>query len=306
LVALVDEARAAQMSCLLHHPDFQALESLWRGVHFLIRQLDTDEGLELWLLDLSKPELTKDLLAEENLANTSLYKWEVQQTLETPGGQPWAVVAGAYTFSAAHEDVEVLGRLARIARCASGPFIAEASPQVVGCASLAQSPEPEAWKPLDADAAARWQTLRQLPEASHLGLALPRFLLRLPYGKETNPVDRFDYTEMTIPPRHEEYLWGNAAFACLYLLGAAFNRAGWGFQPGMMDTIQNLPLHMYRDNDEAHAKPCAEVLLTTRAERRILDFGIMPLLSVRDSDSVQLSRFQSLVDPSQALAGRWQ
>jgi type VI secretion system protein ImpC len=153
----------------------------------------------------------------------------------------------------------------------------------------------EAFRAVRGSAAARW-----------IGLALPRFLLRLPYGKETDSTETFAFEEMPSPPEHERYLWGHPALACAYLLGEAFTRAGWQMRPGMVADIDGLPLHVYRDGPEKQLKPCAEVLLTEDAAELLLERGFMPLISFRGTDRVRVFRFQSIASPLAALAGRWQ
>ena len=204
-------------------------------------------------------------------------------------------------------DAELLGRLARIARAAGAPFIAAASPRLLGCESLAETPHPRDWRLTpDADSANAWAALRGLPEASAIGLALPRFLLRLPYGKKTDPIDSFDFEEMPEDPPHEEYLWGNPAFACTVLLAQSFSEYGWELRPGVHAQVDGLPLHVYEHDGESELKPCAEALLTEDAADRILENGLMPLVSLKGRDAVRLVRFQSIAKPLGALAGGWQ
>ena len=306
LQAVVDEATSEQMRAILHHPDFQALEAVWRGVHLLIRRLETDTKLRLFLVDISKDELIADFNAAEDLTATALYRLLVEQSIGTPGGQPWAVLAGAYTFGQGREDVELLADIGAIARQAGAPFLAAADPRILGCASLAATPDPRHWKPdADAEGNERWQALRSLPQAASLGLALPRFLARQPYGNDTEPCERFRFEEMPPGSSHESYLWANPAFACIYLLGRGFERLGWALDPGHMRELDGLPAHVYRDDGESYLKPCAEVLLTDRATAAILNKGLMPLLSVQGADSARLAQFQSLAEPSRPLAARW-
>jgi type VI secretion system protein ImpC len=147
--------------------------------------------------------------------------------------------------------------------------------------------------------------LRRAPVARWLGLALPRFLLRLPYGKNTDAIDSFAFEEMTTPPEHEWYLWGHPAIACAYLLGESFARYGWAMRPGAINEIDGLPAHVYKSDGESELKPCAEVLLTEEAAETLLDAGFMPLASIKGADRVRLVRFQSAANPPTPLAGRW-
>jgi type VI secretion system protein ImpC len=306
MVASLDAAAAGLMRALLHHPDFQALEDAWRGVRFLVSRVETDAQLKLYLMDISKAELSADLAAAKDLRSTGMYRLLVEETVETPGGEPWAVLGGNYTFGPSREDAELLGRIAEIARAAGAPFIAAASDKLLGCESLAKTPDPREWKRMtNTEGIQAWEALRKLPEASYLGLALPRFLLRLPYGADTEPTERFDFEEMTSSPEHNHYLWGNPALACVYSLAQAFSHYGWDLRPGVVQEIESLPLHVYKERGESRITPCAEVLLTERAAEIILDKGFMPLLSLKNRDTIRLARFQSLTDPPSPLAGRW-
>jgi type VI secretion system protein ImpC len=215
------------------------------------------------------------------------------------------VVVGNYTFDDSVEDVTLLGYLGGIARAAGAPFLAAASPRVLGAESLGKTPNPEQWRKVEPERAQAWEILRNFPEARHLGLALPRFLLRLPYGKATDEAERFAFEEFPDGPVHEHYLWGNPALACVCLLGQAFAQWGWEMRPGAIHEMDGLPAHVYREDGESKLKPCAEALLTEKAANTMLDRGLMPLLSLKDRDTVRLMRFQSLADPPAPLAGRW-
>jgi len=299
-------AAAEMMRVILHHPDFQTLESAWRGLDFLVSRLETDARLKLYVLDLSKSELAADLNDAHDLRSTGLYKLLMEQTIGTAGGEPWSVIGGNYTFDQTGGDAEMLRRIAKIAAAAGGPFIAAADPRLLGCESLAQTPDPDDWRmSRDEYGQSAWQALQNLPEAAYLGLALPRFLLRLPYGADSDPLEQFEFEEVTEEPDHEVYLWGNPCFACICLLGQAFSKDGWDLQPGAGDDIGNLPLHVYREAGETRIKPCAEALLTERAAEIIMNSGFMPLLSFHERDMVRLARFQSLTLPPTRLAGRW-
>jgi len=306
LVDAVDSMIAALMRAILHHADFQALEAIWRGLQFLCSRLETDEQLQVLLLDLSKEELASDLLSASDLSKTGMYRILVEKTVETLGGYPWAAVAGDYCFDGSSDDAELLGRLALICARAGAPFLAGASARLVGCDSLAVTPDPHDWQLVLGEKDQRaWAMLRALPEASFIGLALPRLLLRLPYGDATDAIDRFFFEEMADKPVHSSYLWGNPVFACGCLIGQAFSRNGWQLQLGEILDVDGLPLHLYKENGEVKIKPCAEVLLTQKAAEQILDHGLMPLLSFKEQDKVRLARFQSIVDPLTRLSGPW-
>ncbi|MGH9860178.1 MAG: type VI secretion system contractile sheath domain-containing protein, partial [Candidatus Acidiferrales bacterium] len=303
LLAKVDAAAGDALRNLLHHPAFQALEAAWRAALFLVRRVETDTHLKLYLIDVSKAELAADLASGEDLRQTGTYKLLVQNTVETPGAEAWSVLAGNFTFEPTRDDALMLARLATIARAAGAPFVGGAGAQVLGFASFGGMPDVRKWAgPADAEA---WSALRALPQAGYAGLAMPRFLLRLPYGKHTDPVERFAFEEMPGADGHESYLWGNSALLCALLLAQSFSEAGWQMRPGMHQDVEGLPLHVFKRDRESVAKPCAEALLTEPAIERMLELGVMPLVSPVGRDAVRLVRFQSLADPPASLAGPW-
>jgi len=209
-IAAVDAAIGEQMRAIVQHPQFKALEALWRGVQWLVSTLETDEQLKLYVLDMSRAEPGADLeAAQGNVESCSLYRLLVEQGKGTTGGEPWSLIVGNYAFGLGGEDVEVLAYLGAIASQAGGPFLAAAKPELIGCRSIAATPDPRDWTPPDTPAAERWNALRESPVAPWIGLAPPRVLLRSPYGKSTDPIESFAFEELGAQREHESYLWGN-------------------------------------------------------------------------------------------------
>jgi len=303
ILAVMDRAIGALMQAVLHNPDFQALEAIWRATFLLVRQLETGSQLKLCLFDISKQELAADLQSSPDVRGTGTYRLLVEKSVETAGADVWSVLVGNYTFGAEKNDWAVLSRMARIAHRAGAAFLAHASSKVLGCASLASSPHPRDWGQVP-DAAA-WSEFRHSAEAAAVGLGLPRFLLRLPYGQKTSAAEAFAFEELSDPIAHEDYLWGNPAFVLALLLGQSFAQSGWEMRVGEAVGMSGLPLHTYSKNGESHCQACAEVLLTEEAVERMLDEGLIPLVSFKNRDSVRVARFQSATDPQRRLSGRW-
>ncbi len=266
-------AAAARMRAVLHDPAFQALEAAWRALFFLIRRVEDD--VHVHLLDISRAELAADLLAAEDLKHTQIWKPVVQDTVGTPGAERWSMLIGNYTFGPDLDDVDLLARLAMLARAAGPSFAAAASPEVLKLSAC-------------------WQNLRDLPEARWAGLALPRFLLRLPYGSETDRIDSFDFEEFAGPAGHEQYLWGNPAFAIAAVVACGSRKRD----------IDGLPAHVYREEGELKLKPCAEVLLTEEQAEKIVALGLMPLVSLKGRDVVRVISLQSLAGTPLIVPGR--
>ena len=307
LVACVDKAVSEQMRRILHHPNFQALEAAWRGVQRLVTHLETDEDLRLAVMDVSKDELSADVLAVDDLQTTALYDLLVAKTLGTQGSKPWSVLCAAFAFDKTVLDAAVLGRLSKITHAARAPLVAGAADRVAGCQSIAAEPDPRqwTWRP-DADAQAAWDTLRKLPEANWVALGLPRILMRQPYGQLSDPTDGFDFEELDTGSTHEDYLWGCASFALAEALGAAFADQGWDMASEMFHDVTDLPAHIYRDADgDRQVKPCAEVCLTDRAAQAIQDRGLTALLSVQGQNVIRIRGIAAVAEPVAALAGPW-
>lgn len=277
-----EQARQALMRAILHHPKVQALEAAWRGLDLVVRSLDSDEGLSIYILDLSKSEAAADLANGRGLLSRVL----VEETVRTPGGHPWAVILGNYSFGRSKADVAMLASLATLARSAGAAFIAEAEP------------------PGDS-ASAEWEALRAQPEAAWIGLAVPRFIGRLPYGNATYAIDSFPFEEIEGVPNHADFLWVNPAFACGLLLGRSFNESGWRFRPRNDREISGMPYFTFDRAGETEAQPCAEVLLTDSQIEALQEEGLMSLASIKNRDAVFLMGFQSIAKPLCRLAGRW-
>ncbi|MEJ1462883.1 MAG: type VI secretion system contractile sheath large subunit [Candidatus Sedimenticola sp. (ex Thyasira tokunagai)] len=307
-ISSVDDAISSQMRGLLHKPAFQALESTWRSVHRLVSGLETGEELKLYLLDVSKEELAADVAgAGGDPENSGLYRLLVEQGIRTLGGEPWSLLVGDYRFGPDKEETTLLAALGAIASHAGGPFLAAASPAILGCSSLVDSPAAENWQGLEREMERSWQALRGSSVAPWIGLALPRVLLRLPYGRQGDEIDSFRFEEIagSSSPDHDSLLWGSPAYACAMLLGTAFQERGWAMEPGDLQDIEDLPAYTYDDDGERRLMPCAETLLSERTGEAILAQGLMPLLSYRNRNTVRVLRFQSIASPGAALSGPW-
>ena len=256
-----DTALGERMRGLLHHPRFQAVEAAWRGLDFVIRSDSGDDsGTRIRIAHFPKAEAARDLLDAKSLGETRMHA--------LLSARRWRAVIGLYAFGSDAADIEFLGRMALLGAHIGAPFIAEGS----------------------IDMGDHWEELRTIPEASYLGLALPRFLLRLPYGARTSAIDSFPFEEMPAAPVHAHYLWGNPALAFLALLtaGGALN-------------LEGLPLHTYQQEGEWHMTPCAEVWMTETQVLALIDLGMMPLVSFRDSDRVRLAGFRAINGEELAL-----
>jgi len=302
LVAQVDQAISGQMRAILHYPDFQELEAAWRMLQFLVSQVETDETLKLYLIDVSKAELAADLASTDQIKSVGAYRLLTGQS----EAEPYAVILGGFAIEQTAEDIKLLRGLGLVAQAAGAPLITAADSHFAGCPSIAATPDPDDWRwQGNSSAIPLWQELRRSPEAAYIGLVLPRFLLRLPYGKDTDPVELFDFEEFSPFAGHEQYLWGNSAALCACLLAGAFREFGWSLTNGLRCDLAGIPMHIYQTDGEKHFTPCAETILTERAMEALIGRGLMPVLSIKGRDAVRVPRFQSIADPPAPLTGPW-
>lgn len=292
-VAAVDSAIAEQMRQLLHDPAFQRCEAAWRGVQWLISNLELDETLQLHLFDASRVELLADLAqCGGQVRQSGLHRALVDRWKNQPGAHGWSVMVGMYRFGAADADVGLLAALGIVAAQAGAPLLADGDPML---ADVDASPASlESWNALRTSEVGRW-----------IGLVAPRVLLRGPYGARDEKIHAFAFEELGNTPAHEHYLWGSGALAAALLLGRSYRAAeGWSFEPNADRGIGDLPSAMRIGQDgEKELVPSAERFLSDSQAGRLLAAGLMPLLSHRHLNAAQLMRFQSVAQPAAPLAG---
>ena len=283
----VDAAIEEQMRTLLHAPAFQSLEAVWRGVQWLISSLELDENLQLHLFDVMREELLADIVgAQGKLAETGLYRALVDRWRGVPGGQGWSVLVGLLDFGPSNSDIGLLAALGLIASQAGGPLLAGADWALAGD---------------DAGALAAWHALRRSEAAPWIGLATPRVLLRLPYGKGSDPIEAFRFEEFAGQPVHDEFLWGSASLAAAVLIGRSFTARGWDMELGDEREIGDLPAYTFVRDGERELQACGERYLTETEIQRLLMAGLIPVASRRDRNAVVVIRFQSASDPPAPL-----
>jgi type VI secretion system protein ImpC len=316
LLADVEAALTAQLRRILHQPRFQALESLWRGVDFLTRQLETGPHLKIHLLRATGADLTWDTNGpdgqgapegDQRVEASALFR-RLMDHGPPAEGERWGLVVA--DFPGAPDALELSRRLGALGRSMGAAVVSTGDPELLGLPTLLDGELPEAYPvvPGPEDGSDDWGRFRTSPEARWLGVALPRFLLRLPYGEEGDPCDNLPFEEFPPDeaPPHGSYLWGNPGLLCALAVGLTFLEGGWERLPGAARQISGLPLDVRKVEGEARAKPCGEVLLTEPGVQYLMDVGVMPVASRKESDAVHLVRLGSAARPSAPLPGPWQ
>jgi len=278
---------ADQLDEILHAPAFQKLESAWRGLHYLVSETRSSETLKLKALIVSREELARDFQEAPGIEQTALF-WQVWQEYWTRGGEPYGALIGDYEFSDSPEDIELLEKISAVAASAHAPFIAAASPRMFGLEEFSQLNQPRDLRLVFQEEANRWRAFRQTQDAGYAALVLPRFLLRLPYGDDTVPVNAFRYQEQVHIADGTHYLWGNAAYALGVRLTEAFATYGWcamihGVECGGL--VTGLPAHVFATDEGGLAAKCpTEVPLDERRLWDLTEAGFISLCWAKGTD----------------------
>ncbi|HEV7928349.1 MAG TPA: type VI secretion system contractile sheath large subunit [Verrucomicrobiae bacterium] len=304
IIAEIDRKLSEQINLIMHHEDFKALEGAWRGLHYLVNNTETDETLKIRVLNISKKDLNKTLKTFEGTAwdQSPIFKKLYEEEFGSPGGQPYGCLLGDYHFDHSPSDVKMLGNLAQIASAMHAPFLAGAAPSVMGMDSWQELGNPrDLTKILQSPEYASWRSLRESEDARYLGLAMPRFLSRIPYGAKTAPVEEFDFEEDTAGADHNKYVWSNAAYAMAVNVTRAFKLYGWcarirGLESG--GTVEGLPVHTFPTDDGGVDMKCpTEIAITDRREAELAKNGFMPLSHYKNTDYAAFMGAQSLQKP---------
>lgn len=303
-VTAVDASASELMRAVLHHPAFQSLEAVWRGLRTLVDSVDLGERLTLNVMDVDKDELDADLAScGGDLRDSETYRLIGESSRRGADAGGWTLLVGLYRFGATERDMRLMERLAAIAAMLHTPLLADADPNLLGSHGLPMDLDPRTWSIADDGVATRWQVLRQSPSARWLGLTLPRVLLRLPYGARSEPLESFTFEELSGEERHENHLWGSAALACAQAMGSAALDGLDGLPSSGALEIEDLPAHTRRIDGETILQPCAEVLFPLSVGEEISRRGMIPMLSYSGRGAVRVMSVQSIADPPGALAG---
>jgi type VI secretion system protein ImpC len=304
LIGEIDRTLTEQINQIMHHERFQKLESAWRGLHYLVTNTETDENLQLRVMNISKQELHRTLKWYKGAAwdQSPIFKKLYEEEFGTLGGKPYGAIVGDYYFDHSAPDVELLNELSKISAAAHAPFLSAVSPSLFLMDSWQELANPRDLSTLFTTAEhAAWRSLRESEDARYIGLTLPRFLARLPYGARENPVDEFDFEEETEGGASDKFCWANAAYAMAANINRSFKEHGWcsrirGVESG--GAVEGLPAHSFPTDDGGIDLKCpTEIAISDRREAELAKNGFMPLLHKKNTDLAVFVGAQSLQKP---------
>jgi type VI secretion system protein ImpC len=300
MIAEIDGRVSRQLDEILHHQEFQKLESAWRSLKFVVDRTDFRENTRLEVLNCSKEDLISDFEDAPELVKSGLYKTVYTAEYGTFGGKPYGAIIANFDFGPTSADIQLLRNCASIATMGHAPFIAAAGPQFFNVKSWEELPQLKDLRAImEGPQLAKWQAFRETEDARSVGLCMPRFLLRLPYSRENSPIRSFNYEEH-VTDGHGKYLWGSAAFAFATRLCDSFAKYRWcpniiGPQSG--GTVEDLPLHQYQAMGDLQTKIPTEVLISERREYELSEEGFVALTMRKDSDNAAFFSANSAQKP---------
>ncbi len=288
-IAQIDQAMSAQLNEILHDPAFQALEGAWRGLNYLVMKTETGVMLKLRLLNTTIKELSTDLEKAVEFDQSALFKKVYEEEYGTFGGNPFSLLVGDFEFGRHPQDIATLEKISNVAAAAHAPFISAASPKLFDWDSFAELGVPrDLAKGFETAELIKWRSFRESEDSRYATLVLPHFLLRLPYGPETVPVEGFTFVEDVDGTDSRKYLWGNAAYALGERITNAFSHYQWcaairGAEGGGL--VEGLPAHVFHTGEGDVALKCpTEVAITDRREKELSDLGFIALCHRKGSD----------------------
>lgn len=306
IIAEIDKKLTDQINQIIHHPDYQKLEGAWRGLHYLVNNTETDEMLKIRVMNISKKDLHKTLRRYKGSAwdQSPIFKKLYEEEYGAFGGEPYGCIVGDYFVDNSPPDVELLEEISKIAAAIHAPFITGASPATFDMDSWQELSNPRDLSGIfgTPDYAA-WRALRDSEDSRYLGLTLPRFLSRLPYGAKSDPVEEFDFEEETAGADSSKYCWANSAYAMAVNVNRSFKEYGWcsnirGIESG--GAVEGLPTHTFPTDDGGVDMKCpTEISISDRREAELAKSGFMPLIHKKNSNLAAFIGAQSLQKPAQ-------
>lgn len=296
----LDKKISAQMDEILHDTSFQEMESAWRGLKLFVERTDFRENNKVDILHVTKDELLDDFEFAPETTQSGLYKHVYSSGYGQFGGEPTGAIIGNYAFTPSTPDMKLLQYMGALGAMAHAPFISSVGPEFFGIESFEELPNIKDVKSIfESPKYTKWRSLRESEDARYLGLAAPRFLLRVPYDPTENPIKSFVYHE-NVSQAHEHYLWGNTAFAFATRLTDSFAKYRWcpniiGPQSG--GAVEDLPVHVYESMGALQTKIPTEVLITDRKEFELAEEGFIGLTMRKGSDNAAFFSANSIQKP---------
>ncbi|MCQ4167279.1 type VI secretion system contractile sheath large subunit [Tahibacter harae] len=306
IIAEIDRKMSEQINAIIHHADYQQLESAWRGLHYLVNNTEVDEMLKIKFMPISKRDLHRTLRRHKGIGwdQSPIFKKIYEAEYDQLGGVPYGCIVGDYHFDHSPPDVELLTEMAKISAASHCPFITGAAPSTMQMESWQELANPrDLTKIFENTEYVAWRSLRNSEDSRYLGLTMPRFLARLPYGVRTNPIDEFNFEESTDGTSHTAYCWANSAYAMAVNINRSFKYYGWctsirGVESG--GAVEGLPTHTFPSDDGGVDMKCpTEIAISDRREAELAKNGFMPLVHRKNTDVAAFIGAQSLQKPAE-------
>ena len=291
----IDDAISAQMDEIIHNDDFQELEAAWRGLQHLMKNTQFSKPVKIELFDVSKEELFEDLeeaeLGDGYEKDSALWHNVYWGAYDKVGGHPYTCILSDYQFDSSPQDVKMLRHMSILGEMAQLPFLGNASADFFGHGTMEEVMSDRHLEENVREGARyrTWHSFREDDRSKYIGLALPRFLGRLPYGKDGDPTKNFNYTENVVRKVTDEEgdeemrdhsAWVNASFAMAANMINSFEDHGWSVKIVGVDSggrVKHLPMSTYEEHGQEKVKVPVEASVGQAKDQELCDMGFMPL-----------------------------
>jgi type VI secretion system protein ImpC len=279
-IAQIDAQVSKQLNHIMHDPALQRLEATWRGLAYLTRETETGSLLKIRVLNASKKELIKEMQKAIGATDENNFYRKLVDEDGVFGYEPYALLLCDFELTNDPLDVYVAERLASIGKAISAPVVFGASSELLGLESWNELPLPRNLRKIFwANEYAKWNSLRESPQAGHLIVTLPPLLARLPWDTRDTP-DAHSIAYAELMASRQDYVWLNSAYGLVSVIAKSFARDRWcaDLRGPIWGRIDGLPSHYVVEGNEI-----IEVVGPTAidiSEHRHLELGSLGFTSI--------------------------
>lgn len=288
-IATIDKLIEDQLNAILHHDQFQQLETSWRGLGLLVAATSHQRDVKIRFMDITWREIGKDLQRAPDFDQSNLFHRIYSDEFGMPGGEPFGILLGNYQVSHTpykghpSDDIEILRGVAQIAAAAFAPFVCGASPHLFGLDNFDNIGLPiNLGSIFKSEEYTRWNSLRNFADSRFIGITLPQILMREPYSVDQCARKGLNFSEQC--HRNSDYLWGNACFALGTVVMREYSTTGWfshirgvprDYLAGGL--VTSLPQPGLDTDETSISKIATSVVITDSAEKLLSDLGFIAL-----------------------------
>ena len=295
LIADIDNAIQAQVSLILHHVAFKALEARWRGLHYLVTSNKevVKHTHAIKMICFTSKEFEKDLGRTTEFEQTQLFKIIYNQEFDMAGGAPFGLMLVDLPISISNgsDSLALIENIIAIAGTAFLPFLISIQPEWFNVLSYHDFASIKKYHHLGSPSIKlKLDRLRSLEDARYLFFLCQRYLWREPYQFRYQSDDNFSFYE--VMESDEDLCWGSNCYLVAQIVLMNYHKTSW-FSDINQQKIE-LP-HFYHHNDYAKTSPLKrlEVDFCNEESALLSKLGCLTLQEHSLSHTITIDRAQA-------------